>query len=191
MDVWASSLEKSAIQLHCRVTARRSSTWYSQCQMMPPPVSNDLLPLFCGYLLIQFVCFWRSTLPAPILLSLIHSFKSMISSSQSVINHRAAHTHPDTHTCSRSVMRVSVAYIGRIAVSSPSLALGGLSCPAELQRAQGTKDGVCSPIPLHPHWYFFNHSPSFCKKDLRESVSGGSKGECQKLPPLQNGNIHH
>lgn len=94
--------------------------------------------------------------------------------------HTSGHTH--THTCSRSVMRVSVAYIGHIAVSSPSLALGGLSCPAELQRAQGTKDGVCSPVPLRPLRYFFNRSPSFCKKDLRESVSGGSKGGVSKAP---------
>lgn len=51
-------------------------------------------------------------------------------------------------------MRVPVADIGHVAVSSPSVAWGGLSCPAEQQPAQRDQGWSwsllsCSPAPLH------------------------------------------
>lgn len=73
------------------------------------------------------------------------------------------------------MMRVSVAYTDHIAVSSLSLAWGGLSCLAELQRAQGTKDGACPHTLLHAALFFLKiYIYRF------EGACGGSKGSASK-----------
>lgn len=93
------------------------------------------------------------------------------------------------------MMRLSVADIGHVAVSSPSVALGGLSCAAEQQPAQRERGWrwclLCSsPPPLHPSTpFFFSPQPDLRQECAHVQRSGGSE-TLPPPPPSPHGNVH-
>lgn len=93
---------------------------------------------------------------------------------------------------SSTVMRLSVADIGHAAVSSPSVALGGLSCAAEQPPAQRDPRWRCcllcsSTPPPHTHGFFFS-PPTKAKARTVHTCSEGVK-EVKPLQLTQHGNM--